>query len=119
MGRRVKTEPPSLRCPERSHAVGAQDLGDTADELEETHQPLEGVLPVDGAGEPPDAHPRETQDGREALDLAQSPFAGPLRHVGPVELGFFPGAVTIRVEAAGAAANLGPRSVLRCRATLT
>ena len=30
-----------------------------------------------------------------------------------------PGAVTIRVEAAGAAVNLGPRSVLRCRATLT
>ena len=57
IGRRVKTEPPSLRCPERPHAVGAQDLGDTADELKEADESLEGVLAVDGAGEPPDAHP--------------------------------------------------------------
>ena len=30
-----------------------------------------------------------------------------------------PGAVTIRVEAAGAAVNRGPRIPFRCRATLT
>ena len=69
-GGRMETEAPSLGGPERTHAVGAQHLGHTAHELEEADQALEGVLAVDGVGEPPDAHPREAQDGREALHLA-------------------------------------------------
>ena len=61
-------------------------LGTPPTDSKNADQSLEGVLPVDRGGEPPDPHRRPAQDGREALDLAQSPFPGPVRHVGPVEL---------------------------------
>ena len=84
--RRMEGEPSALGGAERPHPIGAQDLGDPADPLEEPDQALEGVLPVDGPGEPPDPHPRPGQDRLEALDVAQSPPPRPVGDIGPVEL---------------------------------
>src|SRR6202020_2478833 len=83
---RMQREPTPLGLAEGSHPVGATYLGHPADALEESDQGLQGVLPVDGAGEPPDAHPRPTQHALEAVDLAEAPFPRPVTDLGPVEL---------------------------------
>ena len=84
--RRMEGEPPALGLAECPHPVGAQDLGDPAYPLEEPDQALEGVLPVDGGGEPPDPHPGPAENGLEALDVAEAPLPRPVRDVRPVEL---------------------------------
>ena len=72
---------------ELTHAVGAPHGGTAADGLEELHQSLQGVGPVDRRCEPPELVTAPAQNASEALQLVvPAPAPGEVGALRPVEL---------------------------------